>query len=82
MVRKPKVTKKVTEKGVTYTTGKIPITVVEAAKPADDAAKSSVPIFTLDEEAPAPAPAPAAEPAPAEIPAETAESAAAPESAD
>ncbi|MCR5283245.1 MAG: hypothetical protein K6E18_07720 [Lachnospiraceae bacterium] len=60
-VKRPKVTKKVTEKGVTYTTGKIPITVVEAAKPAGEEAKSSVPIFTLGQEEPA-------EQAPAQIP--------------
>ncbi|MCR4690224.1 MAG: hypothetical protein K5739_02635 [Lachnospiraceae bacterium] len=44
-----KVTKKVTEKGVTYTTGKIPITVVEAEK-SQDAERSSVPIFTLGDD--------------------------------
>ena len=47
---RPKVTKTVTEKGVTYTTGKIPITVVKSTKSAGEN-NGSVPIFTLDKEA-------------------------------
>ena len=45
---RPKVTKKVTDKGVTYTTGKIPITVVQPEISSDQ--QRSVPIFTLGEE--------------------------------
>ncbi|MBO4337959.1 MAG: hypothetical protein J5842_07780, partial [Lachnospiraceae bacterium] len=44
----PKVTRTVTEKGVTYTTGKIPITVVQPQSRKNDS--GSVPIFTLDKE--------------------------------
>ncbi len=47
---RPKVTKTVTEKGVTYNTGKIPITVVKSTKAPASEAKGSVPIFTLGKE--------------------------------
>ncbi|MBR4760171.1 MAG: cadherin-like beta sandwich domain-containing protein [Lachnospiraceae bacterium] len=47
---RPKVTKKVTDKGVTYTTGKIPITVVQPE--ISKGQQSNVPIFTLGEEGP------------------------------
>ncbi len=45
---RPRVTKKVTDKGVTYTTGKIPITVVQPET--SKGQQSNVPIFTLGEE--------------------------------
>ena len=47
-----RVTKKVTEKGVTYTTGKIPITVVQPDTVSRKNNTSSVPIFTLGREEP------------------------------
>ncbi len=47
---RPRVTRTVTDRGVTYTTGKIPITVVKSTKPSGEGNNSNVPIFTLGKE--------------------------------